>query len=97
MPLLPCKYPYIRAELLQIGVHSWSNTGNIIKGAQGKALVFILEPKVDVLESILSKYAMKLNYLVCREFVKKCNTILFFKSILVVFYVMGSFGSMLIE
>ena len=35
-----------------------------------------MEPRLDVLESILSKYVMKQNYLVCREFVK--NVIQFY-------------------
>ena len=43
------------------------------------------------------KYARKLKYLFCGEFFKRCNNILFFESILVIFDVVGSFGSMLTE
>ena len=71
--------------------------GNIVRRAHEGALVFVLEPSLDVLGSILLKYVKKLNYLVCGEFVKKYKTILFFKSILVIFYAVGSFGYMLFE
>ena len=81
----------------KLKAHSWSKTGNIVRRAREGALVFVLEPRLDVLGSILLKYVRKLNYLVCGEFVKKCNTILFFKSILVVLDFVGSFGSMLTE
>ena len=44
--------------------------GNIVKRASEGILVFVLEPGPDVLDSILLKNVRKLNYLICREFVK---------------------------
>ena len=53
-----------------------------------------MEPGLDVLGVNFLKYVKKLNCLVHGEVVKNCNIILFFKSILVIFHVVGSFGSM---
>ena len=53
-----------------------------------------MEPGLDVLGVNFLKYVKKLNCLVHGEVVKNCNIILFFKSILVIFHAVGSFGSM---
>ena len=53
-----------------------------------------MEPGLDVLGVNFLKYVKKLNCLVHGEVVKNCNIILFFKSILVIFHVVDSFGSM---
>ena len=53
-----------------------------------------MELGLDVLRVNFLKYVKKINCLVCGEVVKNCNNILFFKSILVIFDVVGSFGLM---
>ena len=53
-----------------------------------------MEPRLDVLGVNFLKHVKKLNCLVHGEIEKNCNSILFFKSILVIFDVVGSFGLM---
>ena len=53
-----------------------------------------MEPRLDVLGVNSLKRVKKLNCLVHGEVAKNCNSILFFKSILVIFDVVGSFGLM---
>ena len=56
-----------------------------------------METGLDVVGVNFLKYVKKLNCLVHGEVVKNCSSILFFKSILVIFDVVGSFGLMLTQ
>ena len=53
-----------------------------------------MEPGFDVLVVNFLKCVKKPNCLVCGEVVKNCNIIIFYKSMLIIFDVMGSFGLM---
>ena len=47
--LYPLKQRYIKAQLLQSGTHSYCKTGEIVRGACEGALLFVMEPGLDVL------------------------------------------------
>ena len=71
LPLHPRRQLYIRAQLLQTGAHSRSKTGEIVRRTRERAVLFVMEPGLDVLGVNFLKYVKKLNCLVYGEVVKK--------------------------
>ena len=77
-------YPCIPAstavlELLKSEAHSWSKTGDIVRGARERALLFVMEPGLDVLGVNSLKICKKTELFGLWRICKKCYNILFFK------------------